>query len=141
MTLPDGFAFRVEFDPAWDKRAEDPNKGQHYAQFRFALIGPLGAVEWMLFTGWTVESAEQGPLMTEAHHPLPAAVGVHIRVPDGTPGAHECHLVGQCMDGGFSFLSDRFYKALVLGGYDELALRLLERYMADVAEAVQSRPL
>lgn len=134
MQLPDGVTFQVEFDPAWDKRAEDPNLGQHFAQFRFAIIGPRGAVEWTLFTGWTVESALQGPVMAVAHSPIPAVYGAHTRVTADTPGARACHLVGHCLDDGGSFRSDHLYKALVIEGYDGVAQLLLKTYRGSFKE-------
>lgn len=72
--------------PAWDKRDPDPKKnyGIHCCDLRMVLKGELGAVQFVLMTGWNL------PHITEEFknkreisnlYPLPADLGYHSPKP------------------------------------------------------------
>lgn len=84
----------TEWMPAWDKTSTDPKKnyGIHGVECRWVVKGPLGAVQFVLYTNW------QLPHITKRHikrqlnvrdHislevmflPLPADVGYHSPKP------------------------------------------------------------
>lgn len=85
----------TEFYPAYDKRDPDPKKnyGIHGVNLRMVLKGPLGAVQFLLFTNW------QLPHITKEKHervlsgkvdeswlrvlfePMPADLGYHSPKP------------------------------------------------------------
>lgn len=83
------------FYPAYDKRDDDPKKnyGIHGVELRMVLVGPEGAVQFVLYTNWhlphvTSEYRERLKMMVQNDspmtwltEPLPADFGVHSRVP------------------------------------------------------------
>lgn len=84
---------RIDFEPAFDRRHPDPSKnyGIHGVTLRMVLIGPKGAVNFVLYTNWhlphvTDESKGRidSPLNGDYHwhcRPLPADLGYHSPKP------------------------------------------------------------
>lgn len=49
-----GFSQIVEMPAAWDKRSDTPSEdyGVHGVDLRMVLVGPLGAVQFVVYTNW-----------------------------------------------------------------------------------------
>lgn len=136
------FEHRVQFIAAFDKRPKqpgDPNYGVHGVEIRFGLIGELGAVSWVLFTGWMLPEIE-GP----SHRPIAAGVCWHGRMPsepNERPNIIDCeYLNGPCYDAGVTFLSDDVFEALTREGEAGVWRVLEEKYhqQFDRVEQVQA---
>jgi hypothetical protein len=77
----------TQITPAWDKRDPDPKKnyGIHCCDLRMVLKGELGAVQFVLMTGWNLphiqeeQKAKGNP--TSGLYPLPADLGYHSPKP------------------------------------------------------------
>lgn len=55
-----GFTRRVDFSPSYNfLRPTDDNYGIGAMRIRFVLIGPKGAIQWMIGTEWFIASARQ----------------------------------------------------------------------------------
>ncbi len=56
-TTPEGFTKEIQFTPAYDKRDPDPSKnyGIRGVTIRFLLIGPLGATQFVLYSGMQLQ--------------------------------------------------------------------------------------
>jgi hypothetical protein len=74
----------TKITPAWDRRDPDPEKnyGIHGCDLRMVLVGELGAVQFVLMTGWFTNAvrAEKGTGVGNLY-PLPADLGYHSPVP------------------------------------------------------------
>lgn len=83
-----GFIRELEFSPAHDLRHPNPNRngGIHCVEMRFYLTGPLGVVQFVLYTGWHLP-AVQTEFMRDAGGaalamaPMPADIGYHSPTP------------------------------------------------------------
>lgn len=122
------FTRKIEFTPAFDKRHRDPAKdyGIGAVTMRFVLIGPAGAVHWLMSTGWYLPGLGREPSPPEGwdlgyHSPVPLREGQHKRDDcpylDGAP----CYSDG-------SALNAEPVLGLFLAGGDEAVWRELERY-------------
>lgn len=73
--------------PAWDKRDPNPEKnyGIHCCDLRMVLKGELGAVQFVLMTGWFTQNIREEYKSRNSNvmslYPLPADVGYHSPVP------------------------------------------------------------
>lgn len=96
---PQNFERIVEFEPAhdcirlpcrWGKETCKPGSGGSHGigavSMRMVLVGPKGAVQFVLYTGWYMEET---PHRGEA---LPADLGYHAR----EPMYEEQHSMGPC---------------------------------------------
>jgi len=81
---------RIEWEAAYDKRDPDPSKnyGIHGVTCRWLVIGPEGAIQFLLYTHWQlphVEKEQDARLDSEYPHllchPMPADLGYHARTP------------------------------------------------------------
>lgn len=93
--MPEDFQEIVDFYPAYDKRDPDPKKnyGIHGVELRMVLKGPLGAVQFVLYTNWqlphvTKENRERikigiltDTFMADLLEPMPADLGCHSPKP------------------------------------------------------------
>ena len=124
---------------AFDKRHIDPKKnyGIHGVEIRMVLKGPLGATQFLLFTGWQLPHVTQ-ELMLKHHtasrccfEPNPADKGYHWSTPqyEGQE-AHDCDLLpeGKCYYDGSSLNADDTFKALLEKGSDGVWAELEELY-------------
>lgn len=81
----------IEWTKAFDKRDKDPKKnyGIHGMEIRFVLRGPLGAVQFLLFTNWMMphiaKKYEHSKECTKydfcTNRPMPADLGYHSLKP------------------------------------------------------------
>ena len=127
---------RFEVKPAYDRTAE--GYGVHGAEMRWFVIGPLGAIQFVLFTNWHLphvqarfDSRMDREFPHLACHPQPADIGYHSYKPryEGQPVMKECHLLhAPCYYDGSGLQADDFYKVLITEGLDALWLALERRY-------------
>lgn len=135
-----GFVRKVEMSAAWDRRDPDPSKdyGVHGVELRTILIGPGGAVEFVLFTNWTLRltTAEFYGSDYQVLPPMPASLTIHSKAPMYTgdePTESRCKYTGGLCYGDTSGLAaQRVFKALVKGG-SEAAWKILEEYYRETA--------
>jgi len=134
----------TDFYPAFDKRAEDPEKnyGIHCVTLRFAVSGPLGAVHFSLYTGWQLPKVQKEmELKAERtfsvesarilNKPIPVDVGFHSPYPrGGSTEAHECDLLpgGECYGSGNMMRAKSFYDTLTQEGSEGIWKRLEGEY-------------
>lgn len=78
----------LEFTPAFDRRDPDPSKcyGIHGVQMRFVVKGPLGAVQFLLYTNWQLphvrqECEKRGCGSYCLNKPMAADLGYHSPAP------------------------------------------------------------
>lgn len=131
---------RIEFTPAHDKRHKDPykNYGIHGVSLRFELIGPKGAVQFVLFTNWMLPHVEEeldARLDREFPHlfchPMPADLGYHSPVPlyEGQYFMADCHLLnGGCYYDGSGLNAEPVYQRLLKEGGDGIWKALEDYY-------------
>jgi uncharacterized protein (TIGR02996 family) len=136
-----GFVRRVECSPAFDRRSSDPaqNYGVGCAKLRWILIGPKGAVQFVLYTNWhlphVADEFEASTHRSTLLRPLPADVGYHSLQPryEGQEVMDEAcrYLDGRpCYYDGSSLTAQTAFTALVASG-DDAIWGLLESYYAD----------
>lgn len=119
------------FTPAYDNRLN--GGGQHGVDLRMVLKGEQGAVQFVLFTGWSKSLAESDSDIQKVQYPLPADLGYHSKIPlfekqivsdrsciycDGAP----CYYDGSTID------ADIIFKKLILEGSESLWKELEYRY-------------
>ena len=78
----------TQFSPAWDRSDPDPKKNQgiHSVELRMVLKGELGAVQFLLYTGWYLKKNQEHlkktlPDRLSDMYPLPADLGYHSPKP------------------------------------------------------------
>jgi hypothetical protein len=155
------FERRIVFEPAYDRRAD--GYGQHGVELRMYVIGPLGAVQFALSTGWPHPSVlgldepdhlgmwahayqdgfrEQNEWRMDGrargHYPSPSDLGYHSPRPmyEGQqPITDSCEFVGgaPCYYDGSGLNAAGPFHALVTGGNDAV-WAYLEDYYRDVFE-------
>jgi len=137
--------------PAYDKR---PKYGQHCVDMLWLLNGPLGVVQFRLFTGWGIQVIGQPTLgwkelsmsrpryhSVEEHEaisaPMPADIGYHSPKPmyEGQT-AMDCNLIpgGKCYYDGSTLHANRYFAILVHEGGEAL-WKALEEYYHERFEA------
>ena len=136
----------VEVEPAWDRRHADPNKnyGIHGAELRFLLKGPVGAVQFLIYTNWQLKHVEEEfrNKDTGDHilcRPMPADIGYHSFIPryEGQEIIQEnCpYLDGKpCYYDGSGLNALRVFELMVKEG-GEAMWKYLEGYYKDRLEA------
>jgi hypothetical protein len=135
--------------PAWDRRNEgDGRYGQHCAEQRWYLKGLLGAIQFILFTGWGAGMIVQPDAPWQELHikntdrynfnaPLPADLGYHSPTPRyENQHAMDCHVLpeGKCYYDGSGLNADRIFSILIHKG-GEAVWEALEEYYAETFEA------
>ncbi len=114
--------------------------GRHGLQIRFVAKGDKGAIQFLLFTGWSPQSCDKSSIGSRDVHDwggastMPADLGYHSRTPryDGQePIDNACEFCdGQpCYYDGSSLNADNAMYALVNGG-DAALWAFLEAYYA-----------
>lgn len=139
------FERKIEITPAFDKRHSDPAKdyGIHGCDLRFVLIGPLGAVQFLLYTGWHLPHVkaefDRKPCEVKSwgKHCFgaaqPADIGYHSPRPmySDQPVVNEnCEYLGgiPCYYDGSSLQAEDVFKILVEGGGEAMWKELERRY-------------
>ncbi len=137
-----GFERRIRFTPAFDRRNPDPSKnyGIHGMEMRFVLIGPKGATQFVIYTGWMLravqEELDNRPVYRDRPHsmchPQPADLGYHAYVPqyDGQqPIGDHCNLLGgSCYYDGSGLAAQDLYWRFVAEGEEAVWSTLRERH-------------
>jgi uncharacterized protein (TIGR02996 family) len=133
-----GFVRRVEFSPAFDKRNSDATKdyGIHGVDLRMVLVGPRGAVQFLLYTGWMIppvrEELQEQIYGMRNPYPMPVDLGYHSKVPryeDQKVQDENCvYLGGPCYYDGSSMSAQRAFDALTTTGDDGLWQFLKNHY-------------
>jgi hypothetical protein len=118
----------VEITAAFDKRNPNPsiNYGIHGVEMRFVLRGPLGAVQFLLYTNWMLPHVEKElDAKHNSHsfcHPLPADLGYHSphAMYEGQDTRDACpYLDGKpCYYDGSGLNAKRIYNVMVTEGGD-----------------------
>lgn len=139
----------VDISPAFDKRDSDPKKnyGVHGCNLKMVLKGPLGAVQFVLYTNWHLPHVEkeldakldsQFPHLS--CHPIPADLGYHSPVAlyeSQEPISGECEFVnGPCYFGGSGLNATSIYRVLLERGSDGV-WQELENYYRHIFEAAE----
>ena len=154
-----GFERITQFDPAYDRR--DEGYGVHGVDLRMILVGELGAVQFVLSTGWPHPSSiglgtpdpygdwmhryqdgfrEQNEWDHQGRkcglYPSAVDLGYHSPTPryEGQTEM-DCHILpgGKCFYDGSGLNASAPFLALVTGGSDAV-WEFLEGYYADVFE-------
>lgn len=118
----------ITFRPAFDRRHEDPKKnyGIHGVDMLWILEGKLGAVQFLVYTGWQLPHIKDS-------EPMAADLGYHSPKPryEGhTPMSGECKHVkgGKCYYDGSGLNADRVLEILRREGSDGVWRELEEYY-------------
>lgn len=141
---------KLEFIPAFDKRSKDPNKdfGIHGVEMRWYILGPEGAIQFVLYTNWQLphifkewigtEFSFQSNRMfnaTEASalfQPLPVDVGYHSpkKMYRGQRlMTKDCPILkGKCYYDGSALAADKYFNILIEKGGEALWEALEEYY-------------
>ena len=124
------FERKILFHPAYDKRNADPKKnyGIHNMSITFVLIGPKGAVQWAISTGWYVKSAREHlknfPLSWEERTMKKiwgTDLGYHAHDPqyEDQYSRDDCHLLGgKCYYDGSSLNAELLEEGFLEKGED-----------------------
>lgn len=94
----------ITFTPAFDKRSDDPKKnyGVHAVEMRWVVRGRLGAIQFLMYTGWhlphvAVELRTKQAPDFSFEAPIAADLGYHSPVPryaDQKPMSRKCDILG-----------------------------------------------
>lgn len=138
----------IKMTPAYDKRSADPNKnyGIHGVDMYWYVKGPLGAVQFVIYTGWMLDRIERemeyrdyDPIKFSVTRPMPADLGYHSPRPhyDGQ-GCMSCQLLpeGKCYYDGSSLNAEIVYRILREEGSDAV-WSYLENYYQQVFGTVE----
>lgn len=110
-------------------KVEPAYKPRNSARLRMTVAGPLGAVELMVLTGWTLDWKQHS-----GQSPMAESLGVHSPTPhsDDDPGSYceKCeYLDGRpCWVQGSGLRADEFFQTLVEKGSDALWEKLENEY-------------
>jgi hypothetical protein len=140
MTNAVAFERIVTLSPAFDKRSPDPSKnyGIHGVDLRMILKGPLGATQFVLYTGWQLPHVQAeldckplGQFPYLHHKPLPADVGYHWHKPqyDGQD-SRKCEYTptGRCYYDGSGLQAEEVFEILLREGSEGVWRELERRY-------------
>ena len=137
MEKVEGMERRIEFSPAYDERKRDC--GVHGAELRFYLVGPEGAVQFIVYTNWHLPQVQRDMDTRQDvqfphlfHKPQPADIGCHSRKPmyEGQTMCREnCHLLhAPCYYDGSSLQAEDVFRILVEKGSDGVWAEMARRY-------------
>jgi hypothetical protein len=135
----DGLERVIEVTGAYDKRHPDPKKnyGIHGMNLRFLLKGPLGTVQFVVFTAMHLPHVTRELWRKNAgseynpFEPQGADIGYHSPKPRYEhQSAMDCELAGgeKCYYDGSSLQADEFMPTFLSGGADVVWPMLEERY-------------
>lgn len=129
---------KIEIVPAFDRR-NDPkgNYGIHNAELRFYLIGPEGAIQFVVSTGWQLPHVQK-ELEGKAASLLSAwatDIGYHSYIPryeDQEPLTESCSLLGgkRCYYDGSSLNAEPIFNRMVAEGLDAVWEEMEKRYIS-----------
>jgi hypothetical protein len=127
---------RVEFRPAWDKRHADPkrNYGIHGVELRFLVQGPLGATQFVMYSGWNLKHVreERRDDRTASYFPMAADLGYHSPRPmyEGQEPMQHCDLLpaGTCYYDGSGLNAEPVMESLIEEGDDAVWRKLEDEY-------------
>lgn len=148
------FVRLVTFDPAYDKRPKnpgDPDYGIHGVTLRFLLTGPLGAIQFVVYTNWhlpeTTERLRTQPydaIGGDPHwmeRPMPADLGYHSYVPryEGQSSMGSCAFLGgaECYYDGSTLNAEPVFVRLLREG-DAGVWDALEQYYRQTFEVADA---
>ncbi len=151
QTMDNGFRRRLEFTGAFDRRNSDPakNYGIHGMEMRFVLIGPEGAMQFLVFTNLMLPHVREELFQKrngtverfDLSAPMGADIGYHARTAqyDGQePMPGDCEYVGgPCYYDGSSLGAQEFMPEFLAGGDDVVWAMLEKRYARRFAVAAQ----
>lgn len=132
MNEPIGFTRIVEFSPAFDMRSTAPaeNYGIGSVKLRMILLGPLGATQFVLLTGWYLPEVQR-ELLTGHSGLYPADLGYHSPRPlyDDQP-IFDCDLLpgGKCYYDGSGLRAEGVFERLLREGHKGVWKALEEEY-------------
>lgn len=145
---------RIEFEPAYDKRSDDPKKnyGIHGVTLRMILFHPIkGSIQFVLYTNWHLPHVTNemkdlyGQINGDYHwreRPLPVDVGYHALTPqyEGHTKMLSCHLYPEtsCYYDGSSLDAYRIYEVLLNEGSDGIWRELENRWIKVFSPEVSS---
>lgn len=134
----------LKIEPAFDKRDPNPNKnyGVHGCEIRFVVKGPLGAVQFLLYTNWQLPHVTNEMMNKPIRDkidlevrflPLPADLGYHSSKPiyDEQPMTRDkCEYLdgAPCYYDGSSLNAIGTFKTLLEKGSDGLWAELEDYY-------------
>jgi hypothetical protein len=143
------FTRRLVFKPGfcWVRDNPHRNFGNGSVQMSFFLVGPKGAVHWVLGTKWMPEAARKDVAMRRAIHgiqiddersqkPNGYDLGYHSPTPRyEDQNDRECDLLpgGRCYCGGSALAADELVEGFLNGG-DEWVWNRLEAYYRHMFE-------
>lgn len=144
--MSEQFERRIEIVPAFDKRHSDPRKnyGIHNAELKFFLIGPKGAIQFVVSTGWYLPHVE-----TELEHSIhrkPKAwatdIGYHSYKPryDGQePITDHCPILNgsPCYYDGSSLNAEPIFNRMVAEGHEAVWEEMMRWYKQTFEEEAQ----
>ena len=136
------FTKEIQFKPAYDKRHADPKKnyGVHGVTMRWILKGPLGAIQFVVYTNWQLPHVqaemnaklESGRSHACLHNPMPADLGYHSPKPlyeDQSPMSGKCDVLdGKCYYAGSGLNAEPIFQLLVEKGHEAVWTALEQEY-------------
>lgn len=136
---------RVVFQPAFDKRDPNPSKnyGIHGVDMRMYVIGPRGAVQFVLYTDWHLPHVDEELRAKGVRiQPMPADLGYHSPIPTYKGqedwGRDDCDLIGcRCYYDGSGLNAERIYEVLLREG-SEGVWRELETYYNEALPTLEA---
>jgi len=138
------FERRMTITPAFDKRHKDPSKnyGIGSSELRMVLLGPLGATQFVAYTGWylpqnMMDVLERELSFREQHGHRLSLPLIGVDVGYHAPHAQyddqekrECDLLpgGACYYDGSSLRADEWASILIAEGSERIWTMLEEEY-------------
>lgn len=131
---------RIDFIPAFDKRDADPSKnyGIGAMKIRFMVVGPKGAIQWLIGTGWYVRSAREHLKGFPVHEwdlkrkPEGYDLGYHAKEPqyEGQSAMDHCDVLGDgaCFYDGSSLQAELPIEGFLSEGADYVWRKLEAEY-------------
>lgn len=145
------FIRHTDFEPAWDRSDKDPSKnyGVHGVNLRMVLVGPEGAVQFLVYTQWMLPHVQRRTIARVTRRvgnsdmetelrcfftPQPADLGYHSKKPmyEGqTPMDNQCEYTGgPCYYDGSGLQAHAVFRMLVEKGHEAVWQALEARYKA-----------
>ena len=142
------FTKEIIFNPAWDKRNDDPNKnyGIHGVDFKFLLKGKDATIQFLVYTNWQLPYVQREfdnkkpdtnyPYLS--HKPTPADIGYHSAYPlweSQNISTEHCEYLDDkpCYYDGSSLNAERVFKILLKEG-SEGVWKYMESYYYSIIE-------
>lgn len=128
--MNDDLRHDIRFRVAFDKRSPEPNKNYGIGDMHiiFLVIGPKGAVQWLIGTGWYVDSACKHLMgfarnsLTDQRRPNGWDLGYHSKEPkyeDQSP-MDQCDICEPCYYDGSSLNAELPIEGFLSGGLEYL---------------------